>query len=56
MELPVLLLFAAMFILITVLGSLFLMHLRDHEKEQMEAEEFAQWLFERLRIERDSDD
>lgn len=45
---PVLLLFAAMFIMIVTLGLLFLTHLRDHEKEEIEAEEFAQKLLTRL--------
>lgn len=45
---PVLLLFAAMFTMIVTLGLLFLYHLRDHEKEQVEAEEFAQKLLTRL--------
>jgi hypothetical protein len=59
---PVLLLFAAMFILIVILGSLFLIHLRDHEKEAIEAEEFAQIFLRRMeeeirrQLHRDDDD
>ena len=45
---PILLLFAAMFLMIVTLGLLFLQHLRDHEKEEVEAEAIAQMFLRRI--------
>lgn len=45
---PVWLLFAAMFTMIVIVASLFWLHLQDHEKEQIEAEDFAKTLLKRL--------
>jgi len=54
--LSILLLLAAMFIMIVTLGSLFLMHLRDHEREEIEAEDFARKLLDRIREQLDGTD
>ncbi len=45
---PIYLLFVAMFTMITIIGSLFLLHLKDHEKESVDAEEFARTLLDRF--------
>lgn len=52
---PILLLLAAMFTMIVTLGSLFLLHLRDHEKEQIDAEDFARKLLDMIEERQDDE-
>jgi hypothetical protein len=54
--LPLILVDLADLILVVTLGIMFLLHLRDHEKEQIDAEEWLTEYFDDIRRQDDEDD